>query len=130
MMTLHWELQGTALVVSMPAEVDIGNAAQIAGELREVCRTRLTDEQGRSVRLVVMDWSTARFLTTAGLTLIEDFHSRLEQLGLTAHLVTGRRLPRKVLHLVGLAGRLPLFDSVRQALSATETSAVTVTAPR
>ncbi len=125
MMTLRWELQGTALVVSMPAEVDISNAAQIAGELREVCRTRLTDEQGRPVRLVVVDWSAARFLTTAGLTVIEDFHGRLEQLGLTAHLVTDRWLPRKVLRLVGLVGRPPLFDSVPQALSATGTAAVT-----
>ncbi|MER7176690.1 STAS domain-containing protein [Streptomyces mesophilus] len=115
-MTLQMEQRGTALVLSMPAEVDISNAAQIAGELREVCRTRLTGDQGLSVRLVVVDWSTAGFLTMAGTAVLEDFHHRLNQLGVPARLVTDRSLPRKVLHLVGLAGRLPLFDTVQQAL--------------
>ncbi|MBC9712559.1 STAS domain-containing protein [Streptomyces sp. TRM66268-LWL] len=119
-MTLQCEQRGAALVVALPAEVDISNAAEIGGELRALCRSRLVDAQDRPVRLVVVDWSAAGFLTMAGTALLEDLHRHLEQLDVTTRVVTDRRLPRKILHLVGLDGRLPLFDSLQQALADAE----------
>ncbi|MFH8411294.1 STAS domain-containing protein [Streptomyces sp. NPDC018019] len=86
------------------------------GRAARPVRGRLAPHSKERISLVVVDWSAAPFLTTAGTAVLEDFRQAARDTSTPFVVVVPKGPPRKVMHMVGWDGREPLFDSVGQAL--------------
>ena len=106
-----------ASVLHVEGEVDLLTAPSLKEHFVELI--------GRG-RLIIVDCSALRFLDMAGIHVLEDCHQRAEQAGQQLFLVGSTPIVHTILAATQLNQRVPLFDTVAQALEAVgheETSA-------
>jgi anti-anti-sigma factor len=95
----------------------------IGGEL-DIVTSRQLDEHltraHRKDRRVVLDLSNVEFMDTSSLAVIVGHWKRLEAAGGTLVLAGARYRYTKTLWITGLADRLPMYDTVDQAVAAAQ----------
>jgi anti-sigma B factor antagonist len=106
---LSSERRGDSLVVAVGGELDIVTSRQLDEHL---ARAR------REHRKIILDLTAVDFMDTSSLAVIVGHWKRLEAAGGTLVLAGARYRYTKTLWITGLADRLPLFDTVDQALAA------------
>lgn len=101
----------SALVYRVAGEVDTLTApdldAAVAGSY---------DTPGAVTR-VVLDLSEVPFLSSAGLSILVDHHSRCERNGMTLCVVATQRATLRAIQITALDRIIPLFGSVDEALA-------------
>jgi anti-sigma B factor antagonist len=111
---LSSERRGDSLVLAIGGELDIVTSRQLDEHLT---RSR------REYRRIVLDLSAVEFMDTSSLAVIVGHWKRLQAAGGTLVLAGARYRYTKTLWITGLADRLPLYDSVDEALAAGEAAA-------
>jgi anti-sigma B factor antagonist len=101
--------RGDSLIVAVGGELDIVTSRQLDEHL-----TRARREHRR----IILDLTAVDFMDTSSLAVIVGHWKRLQAAGGTLVLAGARYRHTKTLWITGLADRLPLFDSVDQALAA------------
>ena len=102
------EPHGDAVVVSISGELDVVSKQQF-----EDCLSEAAEQSDR----VVLDLSQVDFMDTTALAVIVGHWRRLVAAG-GAFLIAGARYRYvKALWITGLADRLPMYDSVDEALA-------------
>jgi anti-sigma B factor antagonist len=108
---LSSESRGESLIVSAGGELDIVTSRQLDDLLT---RSR------RQHRRIVLDLAAVDFMDTSSLAVIVGHWKRLQAAGGELVLAGARYRHTKTLWITGLADRLPMYDSVEQALAAGE----------
>jgi anti-sigma B factor antagonist len=108
---LSSERRGGSLVVAIGGELDIVTSRQLD--------EHLTRSRGKD-RRVVLDLSDVEFMDTSSLAVIVGHWKRLEASGGTLVLAGARYRYTKTLWITGLADRLPMYDTVDEALAAAQ----------
>ena len=103
------QVQGLSLVVSVEGDLDIVTSPQFDDYL--------ADARRRHPR-VILDLSGVDFMDTSSLAVIVAHWKALTSQGGTLVLAGARYRQTKTLWITGLAGRLPLYDSVADAVRA------------
>jgi anti-anti-sigma factor len=106
---LSSERRSGSLIVAIGGELDIVTSRQLDEHLT---RARAKD------RRVVLDLSDVEFMDTSSLAVIVGHWKRLEAAGGTLVLAGARYRYTKTLWITGLADRLPMYDTVDEALAA------------
>jgi anti-sigma B factor antagonist len=106
---LSSERRGSSLVVAIGGELDIVTSRQLDEQLM---RARRND------RRVVLDLSAVEFMDTSSLAVIVGHWKRLESIGGTLALAGARYRYTKTLWITGLADRLPMYETVDEAVAA------------
>lgn len=101
----------SALVYRVAGEVDTLTAPELDAAL-----TRSYDSPG-SVTRVVLDLTEVPFLSSAGLSILVDHHSRCERDGMTLCVVATQRATLRAIQITALDRIVPLFGSVDEALA-------------
>ena len=107
---LSSERRGDSLVVAVGGELDIVTSRQLDEHL-----TRARREHRR----IVLDLTAVDFMDTSSLAVIVGHWKRLQAAGGTLVLAGARYRYTKTLWITGLADRLPLYDTVDEALAPT-----------
>lgn len=103
------ERRGVSLVVTVEGDLDI------------VTSTRFDDYLARARREhrhIVLDLSKVDFMDTSSLAVIVGHWKKLASAGGTLALAGARYRQTKTLWITGLARRLPMYDSVEEAVQA------------
>ncbi len=103
------EPRGASVVVSVRGELDITSSPRF-----DEC---LSEARGRGDR-VVLDMSGVDFMDTTALAVIVGHWRRLAAAGGVFALAGARYRYTKALWITGLADRLPMYDTVDEALAA------------
>jgi anti-anti-sigma factor len=111
---LSSERRGDSLIVAIGGELDIVTSRQLD--------EHLTRERRKHLR-VVLDLTEVEFMDTSSLAVIVGHWKRLEAAGGTLVLAGARYRYTKTLWITGLAERLPLYDSVDDAVAAGQPAA-------
>jgi anti-sigma B factor antagonist len=106
---LSSERRSGSLIVAIGGELDIVTSRQLD--------EHLTRARGKD-RRVVLDLSDVEFMDTSSLAVIVGHWKRLEAAGGTLVLAGARYRYTKTLWITGLADRLPMYDTVDEALAA------------
>ena len=106
---LSSERRGGSLVVTIAGELDIVTSRQLDEQLM---RARRND------RRVVLDMSAVEFMDTSSLAVIVGHWKRLDSMGGTLALAGARYRYTKTLWITGLADRLPMYETVDEAVAA------------
>ena len=106
---LSSERRGDSLVVAVGGELDIVTSRQLDEHLSRARREH---------RKIVLDLTAVDFMDTSSLAVIVGHWKRLQAAGGTLVLAGARYRYTKTLWITGLADRLPLFETVDQALAA------------
>jgi anti-sigma B factor antagonist len=106
---LSSERRGSSLVVAIAGELDIVTSRQLDEQLM---RARRSDPR------VVLDLSAVEFMDTSSLAVIVGHWKRLESIGGTLALAGARYRYTKTLWITGLADRLPMYETVDEAVAA------------
>jgi anti-sigma B factor antagonist len=101
--------QGDAVIVAVGGELDVVTSRQFDAYLADVC--------GEHTQ-VILDLSAVEFMDTGSLAVIVGYWKRLTAVGGTLMLAGARYRYTKTLWITGLADRLPLYESVEDALAA------------
>jgi anti-sigma B factor antagonist len=107
---LSLKSQGGVAIVAVGGELDVVTSRQFD--------EYLTQARGDHDR-VILDLSAVDFMDTGSLAVIVGHWKRLTAVGGTLVLAGARYRYTKTLWITGLADRLPLYDSVEEALAAT-----------
>ena len=97
------------VIVPLPEEIDIGNAAGVADEL--------TSAVSRN-RVVIIDMSATRFCDCAGVRAIVRAHQRATGRGTELRLVVTAAPVRRIFGLIGVDRLLDVYPSVEAAYGA------------
>lgn len=103
------ELHGASAVVSVQGELDVTSSQRFDDTLSEA--SERADH-------VILDLSRVDFMDTTALAVIVGHWRRQLSAGGTLRLAGARYRYTKALWITGLADRLPMFDSVDEALAA------------
>ena len=103
------ETHGTAVVVSAHGELDITSSRQFDDRLSEAAAA--SDQ-------VILDMSAVDFMDTTALAVIVTHWRRQAEEGGVFLLAGARYRYTKALWITGLADRLPMYDTVDDALAA------------
>jgi anti-sigma B factor antagonist len=106
---LSSERRGNSLVVAVGGELDIITSRQLDDQL-----TRARREH----RQIVLDLTAVDFMDTSSLAVIVGHWKRLQAAGGMLVLAGARYRHTKTLWITGLADRLPLYDTVDEAVAA------------
>jgi anti-anti-sigma factor len=106
---LSSEHRGNSLVVAVRGELDIITSRQLDDQL-----TRARREH----RQIVLDLTAVDFMDTSSLAVIVGHWKRLQAAGGMLVLAGARYRHTKTLWITGLADRLPLYDTVDEAVTA------------
>jgi anti-anti-sigma factor len=101
--------QGGFVIVAVGGELDVVTSRQFDEYLTQAC-----GEHNR----VILDLSAVDFMDTGSLAVIVGHWKKLTAAGGTLVLAGARYRYTKTLWITGLADRLPLYDSVDEALAA------------
>jgi anti-anti-sigma factor len=93
------------VIVPLPEEIDIGNAAGVADELTSAASCN---------RVVIIDMSATRFCDCAGVRAIVRAHKRATGSGAELRLVATAAPVRRIFGLIGVDRLLDLFPAWRQ----------------
>jgi anti-anti-sigma factor len=108
---LSSERRDGSLIVAIGGELDIVTSRQLDDHL---ARARRKD------RRVVLDLSAVEFMDTSSLAVIVGHWKRLQAAGGTLVLAGARYRYTKTLWITGLADRLPMYDTVGEAVAAAQ----------
>jgi anti-anti-sigma factor len=97
------------VIVSLPEEIDIGNAAGVADELTSAASCN---------RVVIIDMSATRFCDCAGVRAIVRAHKRATGSGAELRLVVTAAPVRRIFDLIGVDRLLDFYPSVEAACGA------------
>jgi anti-anti-sigma factor len=103
------EQRGDAVVVAVGGELDLITSRELDEQL-----TRARRESSR----IVLDLSAVEFMDTSSLAVIVGHWKRLQATGGSLLLAGARYRYTKTLWITGLADRLPMYETVDQALAA------------
>lgn len=103
------EWAGQQAVVTLPAEIDIGNADQVSDTLLAVLN--------RGVAAVVADMTGTTFCACAGITALVRAHGRATANRAELRVAATAPVVLKVLALTGADYLLPVFGTVAAALA-------------
>jgi len=106
---LSSERRGGSLIVVVGGELDIVTIRRLDEHL-----TRARRKDGR----IVLDLSAVEFMDTSSLAVIVGHWKRLLAVGGTLVLAGARYRYTKTLWITGLAERLPMYDTVDEAVAA------------
>jgi anti-sigma B factor antagonist len=98
-----------AVVVTMPAEIDVTNADRIGGELSAA----IADGAG----LVVADMTGTRFCNSSGISMLVLAHRQAAANGAELRLVVSAAAVLRALKLVRMDCLLPMYPSLDAALA-------------
>lgn len=105
---------GTGLVVTVHGDLDIVTSPRFDEYMAQARRQH---------HHIILDLSGVDFMDTSSLAVIVSHWKALTGQGGTLALAGARYRQTKTLWITGLAGRLPLYDSVAEAASAIPTGA-------
>jgi anti-anti-sigma factor len=97
------------MVITIHGDLDIVTSPQL-----DECLTRAQSTHRR----IILDLAGVDFLDTSGLAVIVGHWKKLESAGGTLALAGARYRYNKTLWITGLADRLPLYDTVDEAVAA------------
>jgi len=106
---LSSERRGGSLIVVVGGELDIVTSRRLDEHL-----TRARRKDGR----IVLDLSAVEFMDTSSLAVIVGHWKRLQAVGGSLVLAGARYRYTKTLWITGLADRLPMYDTVDEAVTA------------
>ena len=106
---LSAERRGNATVISIRGDLDIVTSPRL-----DECMAEARHDSHQ----VILDLAEVEFMDTSALAVIVGHWKRLEAGGGTLSLAGARYRYTKTLWITGLADRLPMYDSVEQALDA------------
>jgi anti-sigma B factor antagonist len=99
-----------AVVVALPAEIDIANADPVGQQLASA----LTP----AVRTVIADMTATRFCDSSGISMLVQAHKQAAANGTELRLVVLSAAVLRALTLAALDRLLPIYPSLSQALAA------------
>jgi anti-sigma B factor antagonist len=111
---LSSERRGDSMVIAVGGELDIVTSRQLDEQLT---RARRKD------RWIILDLSAVDFMDTSSLAVIIGHWKRLQAAGGVLSLAGARYRHTKTLWITGLADRLPMYDTVDEAVAAGLTAA-------
>jgi stage II sporulation protein AA (anti-sigma F factor antagonist) len=106
---LSWQARGSVCVVRPVGDLDIVTSRQLDDGLAGV---------RKSHKQIVLDLSAVDFMDTSSLAVIVGHWKSLEEVGGSLALAGARYQSTKSLWITGLADRIPLHQSVEQAIDA------------
>jgi anti-sigma B factor antagonist len=101
--------RGDSVVISVGGELDIVTSRQLDESL---ARARRKD------RWIILDLSDVDFMDTSSLAVVVGHWKRLQAAGGVLALAGARYRQTKTLWITGLADRLPMYDTVDEAVAA------------
>jgi anti-sigma B factor antagonist len=111
---LSSERRGGCVIVTVGGELDIVTSRQLDEHLASVRRKQ---------RCVILDLAGVEFMDTSSLAVIVGHWKRLQAAGGVLALAGARYRQTKTLWITGLADRLPMYDTVDDAIAAGQTAA-------
>lgn len=106
---LSSEQRGNSMVVAVGGELDLITSRELDEQL-----TRVRREHSK----IVLDLTGVEFMDTSSLAVIVGHWKRLQVAGGSLLLAGARYRYTKTLWITGLADRLPMYDTVDQAVAA------------
>jgi len=106
---LSSEQRGDCVIVTVGGELDIVTSRQLDEHLTSVRRKQ---------RCIILDLSQVDFMDTSSLAVIVGHWKRLQAAGGVLALAGARYRHTKTLWITGLAERLPMYDTVDEAIAA------------
>jgi anti-sigma B factor antagonist len=106
---LSSERRGDCTIVTVSGELDIVTSRQLDEHLASARRKQ---------RWIVLDLSEVDFMDTSSLAVIVGHWKRLQSAGGVLALAGARYRHTKTLWITGLAERLPMYDTVDDAIAA------------
>lgn len=110
---------GDAVVVAAVGDLDIVTSPRLDSCMSDALRT---------TACVVLDLSAVDFMDTSSLAVIVGYWKKLMARGGTLALAAARYQYTRTLWITGLADRLPMFDTVADAVAACATQAAAAAA--
>lgn len=108
----HWRLPRITVII-VDGELDATNHGQLQDYITQV-RQQPADQ-------VVFDLSAVPFLDNCGLRVLLNTHLAARHGG-GVHIAAATAVPLRILEISGVAGRVPTYDTVEQALQAALTA--------
>lgn len=105
------ERRGSALVYRATGEVDTLTAPHLD-------RALAADDGAPGVSRVVLDLSDVPFLSSAGLSILVEHHTRCQREGMAFAVVATRHAVLRAIQITALDRIIPLFDTIADALAA------------
>ena len=105
---LSSERRGDCVIVMVGGELDIVTSRQLDEHLTSVRRKQ---------RCIILDLSQVDFMDTSSLAVIVGHWKRLQATGGVLALAGARYRHTKTLWITGLAERLPMYDTVDEAIA-------------
>ena len=99
-----------AVVIALPAEIDMANADRTGQQLRAALAP--------GVATVIADMTATRFCDSSGMSMLVRAHGRAAANGTELRLVVASTVVLRTLTLTGLDQVLPIYPSLSQALAA------------
>ena len=99
-----------AVVIALPAEIDMANADRVGQQLRSA----LTP----GVATVIADMTATRFCDSSGINMLVRAHQQAAANGTVLRLVVASTAVLRTLTLLGLDDLLAIYPSLSQALAA------------
>jgi anti-sigma B factor antagonist len=106
---LSSERRGDCVIVTVGGELDIVTSRQLDEHLTSLRRKQ---------RSIVLDLAEVDFMDTSSLAVIVGHWKRLQATGGVLALAGARYRHTKTLWITGLAERLPMYDTVDEAIAA------------
>jgi len=100
-----------AVIIALPAEVDMASAGRAGQQLGSACAP--------GVRTVIADMTATTFCDSSGISMLVRARKQAAATDTQLRLVVPSRTVLRVLALVGMDELLPIYPSLRQALAAT-----------
>ncbi|GAA0423812.1 anti-sigma F factor antagonist [Acrocarpospora corrugata] len=94
-------------MITVTGDLDATTTAQLQDEVR-AARTLSGD--------LIFDMAGMSFMDSAGIRVLLDAYHHARAHGGTVSVCAPRPSPRKVMELVGLAGHIPIHDTLQEAL--------------
>jgi anti-sigma B factor antagonist len=104
---LHVSWSGRHAVVSMPEEIDLGNAGDVGEALKAVA--------GQSPELVTADLTGTIFCDSAGVYVLTRAHELITGNGGELRLALGDSPVARIFQLTGLDKLMPVYPDVQQS---------------
>jgi anti-sigma B factor antagonist len=105
------QVNGSAVVVTVGGDIDLGTAPALRAELSEALAAATAPAP------VVLDLTAVEFLGSAGLAAIAGAHQQAEAAGTPLRLVATQRAVLRPIELTGFGSMLALYPTVPEALA-------------
>jgi anti-sigma B factor antagonist len=102
--------EGTAVIVTLPTEIDISNDAQV--------RDMLADALARRPAVVIADGTQTTFCSSSGVSTLLEAHHGAAVAGAQLRLVAPAAQVRRILELTGAGSQLCVCSSLEAAAQA------------